>query len=131
MNSVPVSVCRLRLSRELQNHEAPRLGGFFGRKFEDQVLKHNRGKEDDLLYPYPTIQFKVIQATAVLLGIGPGAERLQQLWAEVDPSKLHDARFDILGSNFETCDELVASTDQEVTYRFQTIPKASTRRLEN
>jgi len=120
MNSVPVSVCRLRLSRELQIHEAPRLGRFFGRKFEDQVLKHNRGTDGDLLYPYPTIQFKVIQSTAVLLGIGAGAEWLKRLWAEVDPTTLRDERFDILGADFETGDEQVASTEQEVTYRFHT-----------
>ena len=71
---------RLRLERPLRAGEAPALRGFFGRQFEDEVLMHNHGPNDELVYQYPKIQFKVIDTIAYVIGINEGAELLSSLW---------------------------------------------------
>lgn len=120
MSSVPVSICRLRLSREMQTHETPPLGVFIGRDFADEVRMHNYGKDGDQIQEYPRIQLKVVQSTAVLLGIGDGAEVLKRLWEDVDYSTLGGGSVDILEAGFETYEEEIASTEELVTYRFHT-----------
>ena len=89
---------RLRLERPLRAGEAPALRGFFGRQFEDQVLMHNHGPNDELVYQYPKIQFKVLDTIAQVIGINEGAELLSSLWLIVI-SELPELRITIL-SNF-------------------------------
>lgn len=101
-------------------HEAPQLRGFFGRKFEDEVLMHNHGKDGELIYQYPRIQFKILQSNAVLLGIGDGAELLERLWLEIDRTTLGDECLDVLESHFEIRDEELAICEAPITYRFLT-----------
>jgi len=43
-DTVQVSECRLRLARPIRQYEAPALRGFFGRKFEEEVLMHNHAR---------------------------------------------------------------------------------------
>jgi hypothetical protein len=80
LESVAVlTTLRLQLARPLRTGEAPALRGFFGRQFEDEVLMHNHGPNDELVYQYPRIQFKVLDRFAYLIGINEGAELLQQV----------------------------------------------------
>jgi hypothetical protein len=115
-----IAECRIRLAREVRMHEAPQLRGFFGRKFEDEVLMHNHGKDGQLIYQYPRIQFKVVQSNAIVLGVGDGADVLERLWLDVDQTTLGDEQLAVLESRFEIRDEEIAICEQPITYRFLT-----------
>lgn len=119
-HSVRIAKCRIRLARDVRMHEAPQLRGFFGRKFEDEVLMHNHGKDGQLIYQYPRIQFKVVQSNAIVLGVGDGADVLERLWLEVDQTTLGDEHLEVLESRFEIRNEEIAVCDRPITYRFVT-----------
>ena len=79
---------QLKLSRELSPSETPRLRGFFGNAFADQILLHNHKKDGTLVYTYPRVQFKILDKQAMLIGLDEGSDLLAQLWLEVDQTKL-------------------------------------------
>ncbi len=120
MNSIPVSRWELRLSRPLETHQAPELRDLFGRAFEDKVQRHTYGEDGRPLFEYPRIQVKVMDSTAILLGIAEGADLLQRLWREVDRSRLGGERIGVLDSDFETVDEEISARAEPVEYRFVT-----------
>ena len=120
LQQVAIASCRLRLARPLRKGEAPALRGFFGRQFEDEVLVHNHGPNDQLIYQYPRIQFKVIDRTAVLIGIAEGADLLSRLWLSIDTTRLGNEELTVMDSQFETTEQTIEVTDQPIRYRFET-----------
>jgi len=120
MSLVEISECRLRLGRKVRTHEAPQLRGFFGRKFEDEVLMHNHGPDGELIYQYPRVQFKVLDSTAVLMGINEGSELLQRLWLDIDETRLGDEQLEVLEAQFQTREEQISVTADPIEYRFTT-----------
>ena len=109
---------RLRLERPLRAGEAPALRGFFGRQFEDEVLMHNHGPKDELVYQYPKIQFKVIDTIAYVIGINEGAELLSSLWLGIDQTKIGDQELNVLDSQFDWSAENIAISPHMIEYRF-------------
>lgn len=141
--SIQLSECRLRLARPIRQYEAPALRGFFGRKFEEEVLMHNHEPDNHrglahfaesseqtvpvplpakgrLIYQYPRVQFKVLASTALLLGINEGSELLQRLWLEIDETRLGDEQLAVLESQFETRTEQLEVIAEPIEYRFAT-----------
>lgn len=84
------------------------------------MFAHNHGKDGALIHQYPRIQFKVIESTAVLLGIGEGAEVLERLWLGIDHGALGGRQLEVLESDFETRQETIDASDEPITYRFLT-----------
>ncbi|MEX1026455.1 MAG: CRISPR-associated endonuclease Cas6 [Candidatus Paceibacterota bacterium] len=119
-DTVQVSECRLRLARPIRQYEAPALRGFFGRKFEEEVLMHNHEPDGTPIYQYPRVQFKILDSTALLLGVNEGSELLQRLWLEIDETKLGDEQLSVLESQFETRHEQLEVTAEPIEYRFAT-----------
>jgi len=118
--TIDVSECRLRLARPIRQYEAPALRGFFGRKFEEEVLMHNHEPDGTPIYQYPRVQFKVLASTALLLGINEGSELLQRLWLEIDETRLGDEQLAVLESQFETRTEQLEVIAEPIEYRFAT-----------
>ena len=115
-----IAECRLRLARPIRGHESPQLRGFFGRKFEDQVLMHNHGPDATLVYQYPRIQFKVLRSHAFLIGVEAGARLLERLWLEIDQTRLGNELLPVLESRFELREESLAVCESPIRYRFLT-----------
>ena len=109
---------RLRLERPLRAGEAPALRGFFGRQFEDQVLMHNHGPNDELVYQYPKIQFKVIDTIAYVIGINEGAELLSSLWLGINQTRIGDQELNVLDSQFDWSTEGFTLSPHIIEYRF-------------
>ena len=118
INTVQLARLRLRLERPLRSGEAPALRGFFGRQFEDQVLMHNHGPNDELVYQYPKIQFKVIDTIAYMIGINEGAELLSNLWLGIDRTKIGDQELNVLDAHFDWNTENITLSPHMIEYRF-------------
>jgi len=116
--TIQLARLRLRLERPLRAGEAPALRGFFGRQFEDQVLMHNHGPNDELVYQYPKIQFKVFDTVAYAIGINEGAELLSQLWLDIDQTKIGDQELSVLDSQFDWSSENIVVSSNMIEYRF-------------
>ena len=119
-NRVNISECRLRLAQRIKAHEAPALRGFFGRKFEEEVLMHHQQPDGTPIYQYPRVQFKVLDRQAVLLGINEGSELLQRLWLNIDEARRGDKQLEVLETNIETREEPLNVTAEPIEYRFAT-----------
>jgi len=117
---IEISECRLRLARPVRRHEAPALRGFFGRKFEEEILMHNHEPDGAPIYQYPRVQFKVLDSMAVLLGINEGSQLLQRLWLEIDDTRLGDEQLPVLDSQLKSHTEPLAVTAEPIQYRFAT-----------
>lgn len=120
MGSIEISECRLHLSRRIKTHESPRLRDFFGNAFEDEVVKHSYDTDGRPLFEYPRVQFKVVDTTAVLLGIAEGAELLQRLWPEMDETELGGKQLSVRETYFETRQDEITACAEPVEYRFVT-----------
>ena len=116
--SVNLARLRLRLERPLRAGEAPALRGFFGRKFEDEVLMHNHGPNDELIYQYPKIQFKIVDSIAYLIGINPGAELLEKLWLGIDQTKIGEQELKVLDAQFDWKTENIEVAPAMIEYQF-------------
>jgi hypothetical protein len=86
-NAMHITDLRLQLVRPLRAGESPALRGFLGRKFEDEVLLHNQGPNDERINQYPRVQFKVLDRFAYLIGIDEGSKLLQRPRLDVDPTR--------------------------------------------
>jgi hypothetical protein len=127
MNSTPtaaptlsLSKVSLRMENRLGAGETPAIRRYFGQEFEDQVLIYNRGPNDDLLYQYPRVQFKVIDDNAVLVGVKEGSELLQQVWRDYDRTCLGGDGLRVVEARIESHEEPLMSTDEPLEYRFVT-----------
>jgi hypothetical protein len=118
--SVQLTTLRLQLARPLRTGEAPALRGFFGRQFEDEVLLHNHGPENELIYQYPRVQFKVLERFAYLIGINEGGELLQRLWLGIDQTRIGDEELEVLQSDLQTQSALIEVVSEPIHYRFAT-----------
>lgn len=116
--SIHVARLRLRLERPLRAGEAPALRGFFGRKFEDEVLMHNHGPNDELIYQYPRIQFKIVDSIAYLLGVNEGADLLERLWLGIDQTKIGEQELKVLDAQFDWKTESVGIAPAMIEYQF-------------
>ena len=120
--SIQIGFARLKLhlDRPMRSGEAPALRGFFGNKFEDEVLLHNHGPNDELIYQYPKVQYKVIDRVANVIGIEEGAKVLERLWLSIDQTKIGGQELQVLDSQFQWTDESIVITSQPNQYRFAT-----------
>jgi len=123
MNSlikISVTEYHLRLGREMHTGEAPQLRGFFGRAFADEVLLHHHQSDGSLLYTYPRIQFKILQKTALLLGIAEGSELLSELWLKVDHTIIGNENLPVIESKIIKRIETLGELLKPVSYSFLT-----------
>lgn len=120
LTKIDVTEYHLRLSREMHTGESPQLRGFFGRAFADEVLVHHHRSDGSLLYAYPRVQFKILQKTALLLGIAEGSELLSRLWLKVDHTTIGNENLPVLESKIIKKIETFGETIKPEQYRFLT-----------
>lgn len=119
-STASISRCRLQLGRSLRKGEATAIRGCFGRQFEDEIFMHNHDADGKPIYLYPRIQYKVVNQTALLVGINEGSELLQRLWLEIDETKIGSEELPVLESSFETDPFEIKHSREPIEYRFET-----------
>ncbi len=111
-----LAVARLRLhfERPIRAGEAPALRGFFGNKFEEEVLLHNHGPDNSLVYQYPKVQYK-----SIVISPQPNHYRFATPWLALNQQNFRDytqlrsteAQFDklnrtLVGNTLSLCKSL-------------------------
>lgn len=113
----------------LPTRAAHQLRGYFGDFFrEKSPLLHNHYENGDPIYRYPLIQYKVVNGTPMLLGIGEGAPLLLKLFLEVNELKIADTIYPLEHKHLK-CDEVeIGYSEQLHEYRFETLWMALNQR---
>lgn len=117
---IDVVDCKLRLSRSVTPGEASLLRGYFGRAFGGEVMLHHHQPDGSLVYDYPRVQFKVLDRTAHLIGVGEGCPLVTRLWAEVDQARIGFEDLTVLESRLSQRREPLGEAAGSIVYRFRT-----------
>lgn len=117
---IEVTEYRLYLGRELRQSESVKLRGYFGQVFGSEILLHHHLPDGSLLYNYPRVQFKILDKTALLLGLAEGSELLEQLWLEVDRTRIGTEDLPVLESTITRRKDRLGEAIEPMDYRFVT-----------
>lgn len=97
---------------------ASKLRGYIGNTFKDHFLLHNHF-ENNFIYSYPLIQYKIIQGQASILGIDEGAKLLKEISSDITELKL-DKTYDVESKIIYESDVDVNTSNEVYHYKFIT-----------
>jgi hypothetical protein len=106
----------------LQTRDSHKLRGYFGNLFkEHSTLLHNHFEDGTRLYGYSKVQYKVLNGTPYLVGIGEEAARLMtELFLQINELDIDGERFPVFAKNIEARNWTIGVSDALHTYRFET-----------
>ena len=111
----------------LRVRDAHKLRGYFGRLFQEHSpLLHNHFEEGDgsgpkFRYAYPLVQYKVLNKTPTLLGLGDGAELLVQLFLKIKELQIDEEIYPVLSKHIQHQKITIGLSDDLHTYRYETL----------
>ncbi|MBL7818525.1 MAG: hypothetical protein JNL70_26235 [Saprospiraceae bacterium] len=119
LQTITISFPELRL----QQRDAHKLRGYFGNMFrEHSPLLHNHFEDGRSRYVYPKVQYKVLQGTPYLVGIGSEAAHLMtDLFLNIHELDIDGERFPVFAKNIEARNWTIGVSQELHTYRFQTL----------
>jgi len=81
-----IPICHIRFDAvKLEQREGHKLRGFFGNYFKTHSpLLHNHYADGTFRQGYPLVQYKVLQNIPTLVGLGEGANLLNELFRQVN-----------------------------------------------
>ncbi|MFH0736427.1 MAG: CRISPR-associated endonuclease Cas6 [bacterium] len=107
---------------ELLTRDAHKLRGFFGNFFKDESpLLHNHYNDGTFRYKYPLVQYKVINRMPYLIGLGEGAELLNNLFLKINQIVIDDTTYMINAKNIKTSLEDINVHNKQNFYNFVTL----------
>ncbi len=107
---------------KLLTRDAHKLRGYFGNLFkEHSPLLHNHYENGKFRYRYPTIQYKVLNGTPTLVGVGEGAELLPQLFLKIKTIEIEGREYVVNTKNIDHRKTEIGLSGQLEQYRFETL----------
>lgn len=102
--------------------DAHKLRGYFGRVFEQHSsLLHNHLEDGRTRYAYPLVQYKVLEGSPRLIGLGEGAQALLDLFLQIQEIEVGEQRFSVRNKRVEASSFEPALSPLWQTYRFETL----------
>lgn len=98
---------------------ASHLRGFYANQNREEVMFHHHSK-NGLLYRYPNIQYKIIKGKPLLIGVGKGAEILENTFFEDGEILLGNTMYRVLQRNIQNSYEEFGYTIEKAEYCFFT-----------
>jgi len=71
------------------NESSTKLRGYIGRQYQDNLLLHNHDNQD-LIYSYPLVQYKIIENNAIIYGLEEGFDAIKEISTEIKELKLNN-----------------------------------------
>ncbi len=111
----------------LRVRDAHKLRGYFGELFrEHSPLLHNHfdepGSESpQYRYAYPLVQYKVLNKTPTLVGLGDGAQLLVDLFLRIKELDIEGQTIPVLSKHIEHRQTPIGIADDLHSYRFETL----------
>lgn len=118
-----LQICRISFPEiKLQTRDAHKLRGYFGTLFkEHSPILHNHYEDGRFRYKYPSIQYKVIKNTPMLVGVGEGVELLPKLFLKIKELNISGKNYPISSKNIEVKNEVTGYSNQLHGYSFATL----------
>ncbi len=118
-----LQICRIKFPEiRLQTRDAHKLRGYFGNLFKQHSpILHNHYKDGRFRYKYPSVQYKIINNVATLIGIDEGAELLPSLFLKIKELDINGEKFDVNTKNIELKSEEVGYSQSLHEYEFVTL----------
>jgi hypothetical protein len=92
--------------------DASKLRGYIANRFKQYPILHHHIEEAGYLYTYPRVQYKIIEGTAIILGIEGGAEVLKKISDEIEGLelgksvyKVDSIQMNLMNAEFGPCRE--------------------------
>jgi Cas6b C-terminal domain/Cas6b N-terminal domain len=106
----------------LHQRDAHKLRGYFGHLFKDfSPLLHNHLEGGELRYAYPLVQYKVINDTPMLVGMGEGATLLTELFLEIKELNIDGKIYPVYSKDIAADNAQIGISDKLHTYRFENL----------
>lgn len=106
----------------LSPRDAHKLRGYFGNLFrEHSPLLHNHLEDGRLRYAYPLVQYKVVERTPMLVGLGEGAKLLAELFFQMKAIKIDDREYPVFERDIVFKNTAVGVGEGLTDYRFGTL----------
>jgi hypothetical protein len=112
----------------LRVRDAHKLRGYFGRLFQEHSpLLHNHfaeggaDGEPKYRYAYPLVQYKVLQKTPTLVGLGEGAQLLVELFLKMQELRIDQDVYPVLSKHIEHQKVTIGLSDDLHSYRYETL----------
>ncbi|MEX2410529.1 MAG: CRISPR-associated endonuclease Cas6 [Candidatus Paceibacterota bacterium] len=103
----------------LATRDAHKLRGYFGEYFkEHSPLLHNHYEDGSSRYRYPLVQYKVINAVPILVGINDGAELLTSLFLKISELDIGGEIYPVYSKNISQQKARAEVVDDLQSYRF-------------
>ena len=107
---------------KLNSRNAAKIRGYFGNKYVDDDLFHNHdnksGKEK---YRYPLIQYKVVEDSPMVLGIGEGVESLKGILFDENIVDINGETISLETAEVKTKNTEFGLSDSLIEYKFENI----------
>lgn len=75
--------------------DASKLRGYIANRFKEYPILHHHLEEVGYLYTYPRVQYKLIEGTALILGIEEGAEVLKKVSGDITELELGKSSYKV------------------------------------
>ena len=108
---------------KLRTRDSHKLRGYFGNLFrEHSPMLHNHFEDGRSRYEYAKVQYKVLDETPYLVGVGAEAARLlTELFLKINELDIDGERFTVFAKNIEIRNWTIGVADTLQTYRFDTL----------
>lgn len=104
---------------KLARRDGHKLRGYFANLFgKESDYFHNHRDDGRVIYRYPIIQYKVIYGLPTLLGIGEGAQLLNERFLQIDHLDIYGWHVPIFQKNIQSGEIEVGVTDDLLEYEF-------------
>lgn len=114
---------------QLATRDAHKLRGYFGRLFQEHSpLLHNHLETGESAYRYPLVQYKVLGAVPILVGLNEGADLLINLFLKIKELKIGERTYPVLQKNIENKTVHIGLCEDLYAYRFETLWMALSQR---
>jgi len=121
MPQIPLTIIRFP-EIELSTRDAHKLRGYFAEWFRDYSdYFHNHQVDGSPIYRYPLIQYKVVQKTPTLTGIGEGSEVLAKKFLNIRCLNIRDKSIPVYQKNIEKQEVDTGVKDDLFEYEFATL----------
>jgi hypothetical protein len=121
MPQIPLTIIRFP-EIELSTRDAHKLRGYFAEWFTDYSdYFHNHQVDGSPIYRYPLIQYKVVQKTPTLTGIGEGSEVLAKKFLNIRCLNIRDKSIPVYQKNIEKQEVDTGVKDDLFEYEFATL----------
>ena len=115
-----IDICKLELQNiDLKPRDSEKIRGYLGNKYIENDILHNHN-QDKFIYRYPMVQYKIIDKTAMIIGIGKASNLVANIGIIEDEILIDDKLINIYEKSILRLNQNYGCKDDYIEYKFIT-----------